>query len=69
MTLSGKGMYMWIINRCGSIGQIISDSKRMGLSYVMIRAANGANNDNYNTEAEIQALIDALRAANIQPWI
>ena len=74
MTLCGKGYYIWQIPRCddGIPSAIAARAVDAGLSYVMIKIADGPNWPyNYDFERGVDLIppvMNALREVGIQVW-
>ncbi len=65
--LSGKGMYIWMINQCeqGDIQAIVQKAVDSNLSHVLIKIADNAFPCNQGYD---MPLVQALQAAHIQVW-
>jgi hypothetical protein len=67
MTLAGKGMYIWQLNRIarGHVPTMVSKARDAGLTHVLIKAADGTTA--YNSEL-LPPAIEAFHRADIQVW-
>jgi hypothetical protein len=72
MTLSGKGMMIWRIERCegGNADAIADVAQKAGFTYILIKIANGIlpYNIDENGNDMVPALVSALRSKGIQVW-
>jgi len=71
--LTGKGMFIWIIQKChnGDISEILRKSVEANYSHVLIKVANGIYSYNYDWEKQIDLvppLVKALKSEGIQAW-
>jgi hypothetical protein len=73
MTLQGKGFFIWKIRDCerGNPQEIAAAAQAAGLTHVLIKVADG--NYAYNVDSktkldQVPAVVEALRALNIQAW-
>jgi hypothetical protein len=67
MTLAGKGIYVWQLNRIarGHVATMASKARDAGLTHVLIKVADGTTP--YNSEL-LPAATEALHGAGIQVW-
>lgn len=68
--LSGKGMFVWQIPRCGQAQQIADLAALAGFNYVLIKVADGtgAYHGEYDNPTDyVTPLVEALRANQVQP--
>jgi uncharacterized protein (TIGR02246 family) len=67
MTLAGKGIYVWQLNRIaqGHVPTMVSKARDAGLTHVLIKVADGATA--YNGEL-LPSAIEAFHGAGIQVW-
>ena len=71
--LTGKGMFIWIIQNChnGNINEIVDKAVKANYSHVLIKIANGIYSYNYDWEKKIDLvppLVQALKSKGIQAW-
>ncbi len=71
--LTGKGMFIWIIQNChnGNINEIIDKAVKANYSHVLIKIANGIYSYNYDWEKKIDLvppLVQALKSKGIEAW-
>lgn len=70
--LSGKGMYLWIINRVegGDPNRIAELAQQAGMTHVLIKVAD--RHYKYNVDSNgfdhVPGVVAALRARGVQPW-
>ena len=69
MSLQGKGIYIWQIDRCenGNVNQIAALAAQAKLSHVLIKVADGTQEYGRNAP-KAAALVLALRSKGISPW-
>jgi hypothetical protein len=71
MAIEGKGFFIWQIPNCekGDVNAIVSLAQAAKLNYVAIKVADTLYSYNiYNGVDRVPALVQALRAHNIQPF-
>jgi len=73
MTLDGKGFFIWRINNCeeGDPNRIAEEAYDAGISYVLIKIANGIYSYNYDFDKEVDLVppvVFALKSMGIQVW-
>ncbi len=71
--LTGKGMFIWQIQKCheGSVSEITRKAVNSNYSHVLIKVANGIYSYNYDWEKSIDLvppLSAALKSEGIQVW-
>lgn len=73
MTLQGKGFFIWKIRDCerGNPQEIAAAAEAAGFTHVLVKVADGTYA--YNVDAktrfdQVPAVVEALRARNIQAW-
>lgn len=72
MSVTGKGFMIWKIERCegGDADAIANVAYQAGLTYVLIKIANGTLGYNINKNGNdlVPAVVQALRSKGIQVW-
>jgi ketosteroid isomerase-like protein len=67
MTLAGKGIYVWRLNRIarGHVPTMVSKARDAGLAHVLIKVADGT--EAYNGEL-LPSAVEGFHGAGIQVW-
>ncbi|GAB4523470.1 MAG: hypothetical protein Fur0018_06310 [Anaerolineales bacterium] len=73
MSITGKGYYIWKIAQCegGNVQAIAQTARQAGLTYVLIKVANGVSTYNFDWQHKIDMvppLVQALKAQGLQAW-
>jgi hypothetical protein len=73
MSLTGKGYYIWNVNRCenGDPNQIAAVAKQANLTHVLVKVADGAFPFNIDLDSGYdyaRSIVGKLQSINIQVW-